>query len=122
MIHYLEENNLLYHRQYGFKKNRSTSDAITNLLGEIIEAFEKDSMILSVFIDLKKAFDSISHEIILKKLKTVGVSGVELAWFTRYLRDRMQCVSVNSCMSDFIEMKTGVPQGALLGVLLFQLQ
>ena len=74
-----------------------------------------------IFIDLKKAFDTVNHTILLKKLEHYGIRGVPLQWFESYLSDRKQFVSVNGHSSDELEMKHGVPQGSVLGPLLFLL-
>ena len=72
-----------------------------------------------VFIDLKKAFDTVNHSILLKKLKHYGVRGAMLSWFSSYLHDRYQQVSLHNCFSDKKHISTGVPQGSVLGPLLF---
>ena len=92
-----------------------------NLVGEILNGFEKDSMILSVFVDLRKAFHTVSHSLILRKLYKLGIRGNAYSWFSSYLKDRSQCVCINNHMSKPLPVTVGVPQGALLGVLLFQL-
>ena len=120
-IKYLENNSVLYARQYGFRKFHSTSDAVMNLVGEVLTGFERDNMILGVFIDLRKAFDTVSHSLILEKLSKIGVNDVELKWFESYLSIHRQWLALNHYVSDTVPMTVGVPQGALLGVLLFQL-
>ena len=87
-VNYLNENNILYPRQYGFRSKHSTSDAIKNLVGDVIKAFDDKMMVLSVFIDLRKAFDTVSHLRILKKLECLGICDLELDWFKNYLCDR----------------------------------
>ena len=72
----------------------------------------------TVFIDLTKAFDAISHGILLEKIKSYGVNGSELLWFTDYLFQRSQCAVVNS-ISHLMPINNGVPQGSILGPLLF---
>ena len=121
MVSHLEETNALYARQYGFRKNSSTCDVVTNLVGEILNAFEDNRMVLAVFIDLKKAFDTVSHCHIFSKLETLGVRGTELKWFRSYLENRRQCVELHSMRSEMKRLPTGVPQGSLLGVLLFKI-
>ena len=122
VVTHLELHNILYSKQFGFRKNHSTIDAITTLMGEILNGFEKNFMTLSIFIDLHKAFDTVSHSLLLKKLDLLGIRGCELTWFENYLSNRKQFVSTSSnCKSDLQTVSIGVPQGSLLGVLIFQL-
>ena len=119
-VRHLDSENILYMRQYGFRKGHSTSDAVFNLMGEILSAFNKGHMLLSIFIDLKKAFDTVSHELILSKLEMLGVHDLELQWFTSYLTNQSQFTMMNGVESNMKKANTGVPQGSLLGVVLFQ--
>ena len=121
VTNHLTKHEILYHRQYGFRRQHSTSDAVLNLVGEILNAFDKGDMILAVFIDLKKVFDTVSHKGIIDKLKKIGIDGIELDWFRTYLEGRMQCVELNGIRSNSRNITVGIPQGSLLGVLLFQL-
>ena len=121
MTNYLNENEILYQRQYGFCKGHSTTDAVTNLVLEILHGFEENQMILAVFIDLKKAFDSVSHSRIVLKLGQLGEKDTELEWFQNYLNERHQVVQINRTVSSAQKLTVGIPQGSLLGVLLFQL-
>ena len=90
-------------------------------MGEALKSFEDGLMVMSVFIDMKKAFDTVSHEVILKKLEQLGVRGTELSWFKSYLYHHRQVTCCNSHTSDIQPLTIGVQQGSLLGVLLFQL-
>ena len=96
-------------------------DAIANFVGDIVSSFDKSMMTLSVFIDLRKAFDSVSHKIILMKLEKLGIKGTALQWYTSYLSDCRQFVELGGHRSGSIDIEVGVPQGSLLGVLLFQI-
>ena len=72
-----------------------------------------------VFLDLKKAFDTVDHKILLTKMNRYGIEGTSLDWFKSYLTNRTQRCSVNGCLSDFTTLKCGVPRGTILGPLLF---
>ena len=121
LVNHLESNNIVYSCQFGLRRNHSTSDGIMSFLGNIMQAMDNKSMILSIFIDLKKAFDTIPHSIILDKLKTLGVKGTEFEWFSSYMSSRRQFVNLQNCKSDMNYTNIGVQQGSLLGVLLFQI-
>ena len=122
LVAHLSKNSVLYPRQFGFRKKHSTSDVIMNLIGEVLKSFEEKFMLMSVFIDLKKAFDTVSHSVILNKLSKIGVNGKELEWFTNYITGRKQYVTMsNGVESSSSDISLGVQQGSLLRVLLFQL-
>ena len=102
------------------EKNHSTVDAFSVLVAETLSALNENFYFLSVFIDLRKAFDSVSHLIILSKLERLGIRGMSLDWFRSYLMNRSQMVSYRNHLSDSKPVLAGMPQGSLLGVLLFQ--
>ena len=110
-----------YTHQYGFRKGHSTSDGIMNFVGEVLQCFEKNFHMISVFIDLKKAFDTVPHSLILRKLKLIGIRNTEMEWFISYMRNRRQFTRIDKNVSEFRKLTVGVQQGSLLGVLLFQL-
>ena len=121
VVSHIEGNNLLFVKQFGFRKNHSTADVLYQLLHEILDGWETHMSAIGVFIDLKKAFDTVSHNIVLKKLNALGISGHLFNWFTSYLSNRSQFCEINGVKSAELEMNVGVPQGSLLGVLLFQI-
>ena len=82
-------------------------------------AFEKKSTPLAIYMDLSKAFDTLDHKILIHKLEYYGIKGTELMWFKSYLSDRKQFVEIENCKSDYQTITTGVPQGSVLGPLLF---
>ena len=120
-VEFLNDNNILYSKQYGFRRKHSTIDAIMDLVSEALCAFESNLMMLGTFIDLRKAFDTVSHSNLLAKLSKIGINNTELLWFEGYLSRRKQSVKIDTCISKERLLEVGVPQGSLLGVLLFQL-
>ena len=91
---YLTTEKLLYSKQFGFQTGLSTEHAIFKLVDEIYESFEKDHYTLGVFIDLLKAFDTVDHTILIKKLEMYGIKGINLASFRSYLTNRIQYISI----------------------------
>ena len=119
LITYLDQHALLSHFQFGFRPKLSTELAATHLLDNIRKSVDDGKLVGAVFIDLSKAFDTISHSKLLKKLPKYGIDGKEYAWFKDYLFARKAVVSYNNCVSDEQELYSGVPQGSILGPLLF---
>lgn len=121
MTAFFERNNLLVESQFGFLKGRSTIQAVTKLVKEIIEAFERSETISSVFLDLSKAFDCVSHDILLDKLQLYGIRGSSHKLIENYLQSRQQIVEYKGVASSPSNLIAGVPQGSVLGPLLFVL-
>jgi hypothetical protein len=119
LIHHLTENDLLYLHQYGFLPNRSTEQNLLQIVNYISEAINSNMYCVGVFLDLKKAFDVCSHEILLKKFKKMGVVGIAHEWFASYLEGRSQCVDIGGTLSDFMDLAISVIQRSTLGPLLF---
>ena len=116
---FLEKNELLVDGQYGFRNARSTSMAITQLIEELTNANDEKKYTVGVFIDLKKAFDTIDHTLLLRKLEHYGIRGVAHSWLKSYLNLRKQFVHINDFNSDLLDVKCGVPQGSILVPKLF---
>lgn len=116
---FLERNNVLSSNQYGFRSNRSTEDAVTSLVDFVTDMLDKGQKCIGVFLDLAKAFDTVSRPILLKKLENLGIRGIALEWFRSYLTNRKQRVKVDERYSDYQEVLFGVPQGGVLSPSLF---
>ena len=115
----MQNSKLFFSNQYGFRKNHSTIQAVTKIITDIIESNENRETIMSVFLDLSKAFDTINHKLLLSKLEFYGIRGIALDWFKSYLANRKQYVIYNNKTSDNLDITCGVPQGSVLGPLLF---
>ena len=116
---YLLKMNIIIPNQYGFRAHYSTTMALLDFHDKISQNIDEKKYVIGLFIDLQKAFDTIDHNILLEKLFHYGVRGKALEWFGSYLSERQQCVSINNVTSDFQPICCGVPQGSLLGLLLF---
>ena len=116
---FLELNNILYSKQFGFRKNNSTIDALIKITDKIRESVDKGKYGCGIFIDLRKAFDTVNHNILLLKMEHYGVRGPSLQWFRSYLSERKQYVYINGECSELKQISCGVPQGSVLGPLLF---
>jgi len=116
---YLQTNSILHQSQYGFRKKMSTSMALLSLTEEISRSMDNKNFTIGVFIDLAKAFDTVNHKILLEKLKHYGLRGTTNDWFKSYLENRKQFVVINKTSSNCSTIACGVPQGSILGPLLF---
>ncbi|KAG8261726.1 hypothetical protein J6590_108181 [Homalodisca vitripennis] len=116
---YLKENNILNPNQYGFQKNKSTEHALKSFANKVNGFMNSRSHALASFIDLSKAFDTIEHKELLKSLEGIGIRGIYLSWFESYLRNRKFTVKVENEYSDLKTITLGVPQGSLLGPIMF---
>ena len=119
LFNFLNTNNALFSSQYGFRKNHSTINAVTELVSHVIKAMNRRENTISVFLDLSKAFDTVNHNILLRKLEFYGIRGIALEWFKHYLTGRKQYVLYNNTQSSKQYITCGVPQGSVLGPLLF---
>ena len=116
---FMEEYNLFNDSQYGFRKKKSTIHAILDLVGSIVSEHEKGNYTGTIFVDLSKAFDTISYDNFFTKLEQHGIRGVALKWMTSYLNNRTHQAMVNDVLSKPFEVKIGCPQGSILGPLCY---
>ena len=116
---YMLENNLLSDAQYGFTPGRSTADAVQEMTKYVYGAIGRGRLSSCLFIDMRKAFDTVHHGRLLDKLGAVGANKCVLRWFKSYLENRVHCTLANDKISDPIQVTFGVPQGSILGPLLF---
>ena len=116
---YFINNNLLSMQQYGFRAKHSSEFAALNLVDHLSYKLDSGQIPSNVYIDLSKAFDTLIHDILLNKLNFYGVRGVANRLIYSYLSERQQVVQFNHCISEMNSIKTGVPQGSVLGPLLF---
>ena len=119
LYNFLDRFNLLHTSQFGFRNKYSSYMAVLEAYNKIVSDLDKGNHTLGIFLDLSKAFDTISHSILLAKLHHYGIRGNAFEWFKSYLTDRSQFVAYNNCKSSSLSVKCGVPQGSVLGPLLF---
>lgn len=129
LISHLTEHSIIIKEQHGFQRGKSTKTAIVSLVEQIIDIMDSGEKALSVFLDLRKAFDCVNHQILLKILESFGITDVERKWFESFLVGRIQCVELTRVvkgkltkyLSSKLDVKAGVPQGSIPGPILFLL-
>lgn len=118
---FLKRFNLLSVHQYAFREGSNTENALCKVTGEILKNLDAGRKVIAIFLDLAKAFDTVEHRILLERLYKIGVRGIAYNLFKSYLHERTQRVKIENVLSDSLEVDTGVPQGTVLGPLLFNI-
>ena len=116
---FLDANKILSDSQYVFRPGMSTVHAAAELVEQLSSAIDDQSCCAGVFIDLKKAFDTVDHKLLVEKLNVYGIRGIANKWLQNYLTNRKQYVVIDDHSSDLLDMACGVPQGSVLGPILF---
>ncbi|MDQ5930176.1 MAG: hypothetical protein QG594_1963 [Bacteroidota bacterium] len=119
MKHYLESNGILHDSQFGFRAGRSCELALNTIVEDWREDLDDNREVVAVFLDLSKAFDTVDHQLLLKKMHFYNFSSKFVKLITNYLTDRAMKVKIDGCLSKSEPLKVGVPQGSVLGPLLF---
>ena len=119
LINFLNRFKLLYELQFGFRQGYSTNLALVDIIESINISLDKGEYVWGIYLDLSKAFDTVDHNILLNKLEFYGIRGTANSWFKSYLQNRKQFVYINDKKSELCDINMGVPQGSVLGPLLF---
>jgi len=119
IMKFLNKYKIVSDRQFGFKQDSSTTDAMALLAKSVYEGLDNGETTVCIFADLAKAFDTVHHDTLLSKLEAIGIRGMPLQLFGSYLQQRFQCVKIEDVYSSYLETTYGVPQGTVLGPVLF---
>ena len=119
LMGFLNDQKVLYKKQFGFQKKISFAHAVITLIENIDKAIDNKMFVCGVFVDLQKSFDTVDHNILLHKLSRHGKRDIANCWFSSYLFNRKQFVTINGFDSEIQSFQYGVPQGSVLGPLLF---
>ena len=118
-MQYINSNDILYDKQFGFRKGHSTSHAIITLVEKVSKALDTDKIVVGVYLDIRKAFDCVQHSTLLDNLHKIGIRGNLFCLMKSYLMSKAQYVHYNGCNSSTKSIEYGVPQGSILGPLFF---
>ena len=116
---FLIEHNVLYKNQFGFRRNHSTVLALIDVLDNFYSKLDNHETVVSIYLDLQKAFDTVYHEILLHKIYQYGIRGITYNWFVSYLSNRFQFTTIDNVYSKLLKVTCAVPQGSVLGPFFF---
>jgi hypothetical protein len=119
LFSHLQKHNILYCNQFGFRRNHNSTLALIEAVDNIYQYLDNKEITVGLYLDLQKAFDTVNHQILLHKMYNYGIRGIVLDWYRNYLTNRKQYTVVNNTTSELMCIKCGVPQGSVLGPLLF---
>ena len=119
LLHYFSRNNLFNLSQFGFLAEKSTQDALLHFTERIYDNLHKKLSTLAIYVDFSKCFDTLNRKILIRKLEIYGIRGIPIELFKSYLDERYQAVKVNNVISEFKPINAGVPQGSVLGPILY---
>jgi hypothetical protein len=119
LVSFLNKTSFFSDKQFGFRQNMSTEQALLKFVEQLYDGINCSQSTAGLFVDVEKAFDTVDHDVLLNKLWKAGVRGVANDWFKDYLSERVQCVRIGNTCSSFQTMQYGVPQGSVLGPILF---
>lgn len=119
VVSFLSIHNVLYEYQFGFRKGYSTEMALATASEWLSTELDKGNSSIAIFLDLRKAFDTVDHSILLNKLQHYGIRGIAYDWFKSYLDNRTQCIKCNGVVSEEMNIKSGIAQGSQIGPLCF---